>query len=308
MIKIGLLTAESIEEVTTVYKPWCDRVSHYFGLDHAAMSHTLLNQPEVHPADFEMVGKASLVATEGGTPVGWVQAGYVSGIPSIPEGQRDALIRGLMVDEGRGDVARMLLDRAIQVLGCGNVRAWRAFEHNCGYTFAAGIGKAPDHMADVGKILIERGFQSEDVDRLYVAELLSSRQQKDNLGSIKVEFLPRGWAEPKANVEWDQFNLSEYGQKVGYATVIPIKRLTHQLNEESLFVKGIAVEDQHQRRGIGYLIMKTLWEHYHPQGINRIVLNTGQNNKVAQKFYESVGYRVTDRVRSYIAESIKVRA
>ena len=68
-------------------------------------------------------------------------------------------------------------------------------------------------------------------------------------------------------------------------------------------MKGIAVSPQCQRRGIGYLIMRTVRDHYHKHGINRIVLNTGSENLVAQKFYRNIGFELTDLITSYDVEN-----
>ncbi len=302
MIEIVGLTNESVELVNAVYQPWTARVSYYFPIEAAGLDHTLFAQPEVHPARFQMEPDASLVAIDGGQPVGWVQGGYVSNIPSIPDGERDALIRCLMVAEGRTDVARELLDRALEVLARQPVHAWQAFEHNCGYTFATGIGKAPHRMTSVMAVLAGAGFRSGDINLVYATNSLRSLSpsRAQALSAIDVQVLPRGWSEPAANVEWDQFNIFEHSEQVGYATVVPVGRLTGMPSEDTLFIKGIAVEPQHHRRGIGHFIMNTLWDYYHPQGINRLLLNTGDNNITAQKFYEAIGFQLTDLISSFV--------
>ena len=298
------LTPSNAELVAEVQRKWAGRVSYYFPLDASALAHTLFAQPEVHPATFAMLPEASTIAVEDGNPVGWVQAGYVSDIATIPDGQRDALVRGLMVDEGRRDVAAALLRRAIHALSSGEVRAWRAFEHSSGYTFAAGIGRVPHRMKAVLEALGERGFQPEETNLVYAARRLAPCPKAAQLGSIEVRIRPRGWSEPRANVEWDQFEFHERSEQVGYATVVPVRRLTADPDETTLFIKGIAVEPKHQRRGIGSLIMTTLWEHYHPHGIGRLLLNTGDDNEPAQRFYEAAGFDLTDRIASFIADDV----
>lgn len=305
MIELVSLTYETVELANAVYRPWTTRVSYYFPIDTLNLAHTLFVQPEVHPARFEMQPDASLVAIQHGEAVGWVQAGYVSDIPTIPEGQCDALLRCLMVAHGRTDVGRDLLDRILEVLAQRPVRAWRAFEHNSGYTFAAGIGKVPHRMTSVMKVLAERGFQPERTNLVYATDSLQTLSKGKDLSAIEVQILPRGWCEPRANVQWDQFNFSEHGEKVGYAIVVPVRRLTGNPTEGALFIKAIAVETQHRRRGIGHLIVSTLWEYYHPQDIKRLVLNTGDENITAQKFYEAVGFQMTDLISSFITSLVE---
>ena len=307
MIEIAGLTHERVELVNTIYRSWAVRISYYFPIDSTMLDHTLFAQPEVHPARFEMEPDASLVAIECGQSVGWVQAGYVSNIPSIPDGEQDALVRCLMVAEGRTDVARELLDRVLEVLAREPVRTWQAFEHNCGYTFATGIGKAPHRMTSVMAVLAGAGFQPGDTNLVYATNSLQplSTSRAKELCSIEAQVLPRGWSEPGASVEWDQFNFFEQSEQVGYATVVPVRRLTGNSTEDTLFIKGIAVETEHQRRGIGHFIMNTLWDSYHHRGINRLILNTGDENITAQKFYEAIGFQLTDLVSSFIISPAK---
>lgn len=298
MLEFVPLNEETAPLAREVYLPWVERISYYFPISPEKFAQTLFSQPWVHPGKFEMSDEASAVAIDNGKPVGWVQAGYLSGIASIPKGQVDALVRGLVVKEGRKDVGEKLLERALKVLSSREVRAWRAFEHNSGYTFATGIGKAPHNMTDVMEVLSEKGFAPDDTNFVYVTEDLKARPAGKELTDVKPEILVRGWQEWPDGVEWDQFNFTEHGEKVGFATVVTLERLTNWPGEDTLFVKGIAVEDKHHRRGIGHLIMQTLWDYYRPQGIRRIILNTADNNFGAQKFYEAIGFDMPDLVSS----------
>ena len=299
------LTPDTVELAAAVYEPWPKRVSYYFPVDASALSHTLFSQPEVHPATFEMCQEASLVAVDGAEPVGWVQAGYISDIPSIPAGQIDGLVRCLMIADGRADAGAALLNRALDVLARQPVRAWRAFAHFAGYTFATGIGQAPHRMTEVTDLLDRAGFEQDGFNVVYATESLAPRSDEKHLSTIEIELKPRSWSEPRANVEWDYLDLNEHGGQVGYSVVVPVKRLTQNEDEPTLFIKGIAVEPAHHRRGIGHLIMSTLWDHYHPQGIRRMVLNTGDTNFRAQSFYEAVGFVAPDRTSPYVASAIR---
>ena len=298
------LTPETVDAVAAVYAPWPGRVSYFFPLDTEALRHTLFAQPEVHPATFEMSPEASLIAVEGTKPVGWIQAGYISDISTSPAGATDALIRGLMFADGRLDVGRALLGRALQVLAHRPVRAWRAFEHSSGYTYATGIGQAAHGMTDIIQLLTEAGFAREAVNFVYATESLVRRSPNKDLSEIEIRPQLRGWSEPRANVEWDRFSFLENGQEVGYCVVVEVRRLTGNQDERTLFIKGIAVETEHHRRGIGHLIMATLWDHYHPRGIRRLVLNTDVDNLRAQGFYEAVGFDLTDKTSPYITAKI----
>lgn len=302
MLQLVPLNAQTAPLAHEVYLPWVERISYYFPIDADGFVQTLFSQPWVHRADFEISAAASQVALVDGKPVAWVQAGYLSGIPSIPAGETDALIRGLMVAPGRKDVGKALLDHALKSLAQREVRAWRAFEHNSGYTFATGIGKASHNMTEVMELLAEAGFAPDDTNFVYVTEDLKARPTGKELAEVEPEILVRGWQEWPEGVEWDQFNFSERGEKVGFATVVTLERLTCWPGEDTLFVKGIAVEDKHHRRGIGHLIMQTLWEYYRPQGVNRIILNTADNNFGAQKFYEAIGFTMPDLVSSLQTE------
>ena len=298
------LTPETVELVAQVYAPWPQRVSYFFPLDTEALRHTLFAQPEVHPATFELAPEASLVALNGAKPVGWVQAGYVRDIPVSPAGATDALIRGLMFAEGRLDVGRALLTRALDVLARRPVRAWRAFEHSSGYTYSTGIGQVAHGTTETIAVLTERGFDREAVNFVYATEALVPRSPEKDLSAIEIRPHLRGWSEERANVEWDRFSFVEHGQEVGFSVVVPVRRLTRNADECTLFIKGIAVEAAQYRRGIGHLIMATLWDHYHPQGIDRLILNTDVGNLRAQGFYEAVGFELTDKTSPYITERI----
>ena len=299
------LTPDTVELVAAVYAPWPQRVSYYFPIDLEALSHTLFSQPEVHPATFEMHQEASVIAVDAGKPVGWIQSGYISDIPSIPDGEVDGLIRCLMIADGRQDVGAALLNRAIEVLSRRPVRAWRAFEHFAGYTFATGIGQTPHRMTEVTDLLDRAGFERSAVNLVYATESLEPFPRGKDLSTVEIELRPRSWSEQHANVEWDYLDLSENGSQVGYSVVVPVKRLTSNENESTLFIKGIATDPAHRRRGIGHLIMSTLWDHYHPQGIRRLALNPDVDNHGAQRFYEAVGFVCPDRTSPYMANKVR---
>ena len=303
-MQIVALDRDNVPSVHAVYHAAAATVSYYFPVRASVLERALYGQPEVHPAAFEMLPEASLVAYESGKPVGWIHSGYLSDIPAVPAGECDALIRGLLVTEGGDRAARELLRAAVSALGQRRVHAWRAFEHNSGYTFAAGIGKLPHCMGTVADLLDECGFQVEDSNLVYAATSLRLPRRPVNPRSIEVQVQPEGWSEIGGRVRWDWFTFFDGTENVGYATVIPVGRLTENRREDSLFVKGIAVGAGHRRRGIGSLIMRTLWEHYHPRGMNRLILNTGERNYAAQRFYEAIGFEITDRISSYIAEHV----
>ena len=298
------LTPETVELAAAVYSTWQKRVSYYFPIGTDAMVHTLFSQPEVHPGTFEMCQDASLVAVDGGKAAGWIQTGYVSDIPPLAAGSVHGLIRCLMIADGRTDIGAALLDRAIEALSRRPVDGWRAFDHHCGYTFATGIGQAPHRMVEVTDLLARVGFSQDGVNFVYAAKALEQRPEDKDLSTIEVDIRPRTWAEPRANVQWDLFDFHEHGTNVGSAVVAPVKRLTQDENEQTLFVKGIEVAEAHHRRGIGHLIMTTLWDHYHPQGIDRLLLNTGDDNLRAQGFYEAIGFELTDRTSPYAANAV----
>ena len=304
MIDLIPLRPETVELVSSVQQVLSEWVSYYFPIDTAALEHTLFAQPEVHPATFEISSEASLIAVENGEALGWIQAGYLSHIPTIPEGECDGLIRCMMVNEGQKEAGEVLLRRSLEVLLQRTVRAWRAFEHNCGYTFATGIGKAPLRMKAVIDLLTKFGFKPEEINLVYASESLHPASKDKELGSINFQFASRGWSEEGASVQWDQLILKEGSEQVGYATITPVGRLTDNPAEDTLFIKGIAVEPRHRRQGIGHAIMSWLWQHYHPQGINRLILNTADDNIRAQKFYEAIGFEMTDRISSFISKSL----
>jgi ribosomal protein S18 acetylase RimI-like enzyme len=304
MIELTPLSEDSASEAWETYQACAGDVSYYFNIAVERFAASLFEPPQVHPASFHHVAEASVIARETGRPVGWIQAGYLEGGASVPPGERDALIRGVFVEPGRQDVADRLLRHAATALARDPCRKWRAFEHNCGYTFAAGMGRGPQRMTDVVLPLKALGFQSEEDNHVYAGERLEDRPQRDDHADIDIQFLPSGWSEVDGFVRWDQFYFHEHGQTVGYATVVPVSRLTDSPTEDTLFMKGIAVSPQCQRRGIGYLIMRTVWDHYHKHGINRILLNTGSQNFVAQKFYRNIGFELTDIITSYDAEKL----
>jgi len=298
------LTPETVELAAAVYSTWRKRVSYYFPIGTEAMAHTLFSQPEVHPATFQMCQDASLVAVEGGEAAGWIQAGYVSDVRSVPEGSVHGLIRCLMIADGRADIGGVLLRRAIDALSGRPVDGWRAFDHYCGYTFATGIGQVPHRMAEVTDLLARAGFDHDGVNFVYATTNLTARPKDKDLSAIDIDIQPRSWAQSRANVQWDLFDFHEHGAKVGWSVVAPVRRLTQDKDERTLFIKGIAVEKEHHRRGIGQLIMATLWDYYHPKGIDRLLLNTDDDNRRAQGFYEAVGFKLTDRTSPYAAGSV----
>ena len=303
MIELTPLSTDSASDAWETYQACAGGVSYYFDIAAERFAASLFEPPQVHPASFHHVAEASVIARETGRPVGWIQAGYLDGVASVPPGERDALIRGVFVEPGRQDVADRLLRHAVDALAREPYRKWRAFEHSCGYTFAAGMGRGPQRMTDVVLPLKALGFQSEEDNHVYAGEVLEDRPQRDDHADIDIQFLPCGWSEVSGFVRWDQFYFHEHGQTVGYATVVPVSRLTDSPTEDTLFMKGIAVSPQCQRRGIGYLIMRTVRDHYRKHGINRIVLNTGSDNLVAQKFYRNIGFELTDLITSYHVEN-----
>ena len=124
--------------------------------------------------------------------------------------------------------------------------------------------------------------------------------------AIETQVLPGGWSEIGGFVRWDKFYFHHQRENVGYAIVVPVSRLIDDTNVRTLFMKGIAVAPRHRRRGIGYLIMRTVWDYYRDQGVDWILLNTGDENVVAQRFYRSIGFEMTDVITSYVADRLTV--
>ena len=162
-------------------------------------------------------------------------------------------------------------------------------------------------MTEVVHALRAVGFQTEYDNHVYALRSLKRRPPRSEHQAIETQMLPGGWSEIGGFVRWDQFYFHQQGENVGYATVVPVARLIADANEKTLFMKGIAVAPRHRRRGIGYLIMRTVWDHYRDQGIDCILLNTGDENVVAQRFYRGIGFEMTDMITSYVADGLEVR-
>ncbi len=302
-MQLESLTPDNIELVARIYQHWQAHVSYYFSLDVESLSSTLFVQPQVHPAQFDICAEASYIAVEAGEPVGWLQAGYVSRCVSVEDGRTDALIRCLMVSPGRGDIAAALLDKAIEQLKKRPVHGWRAFEHNSGYTFATGMGRAPRRMTQVMQTLTAYGFVADETNFVYATDRLKPFERDELRRGINIDIRPKSWKEARADVDWDAFRFYCRGEEAGYAIVVPVGRLTGNCDETTLFVKGIAVDPAHQRKRLGHLIMQTLWDYYQPHGIRRIILNTGDENTTAQRFYEAIQFDLTDRISSFFTDA-----
>ena len=62
------------------------------------------------------------------------------------------------------------------------------------------------------------------------------------------------------------------------------------------WINYLAVDPAYQRRGLGRLIMETVEERIRAMGCPKINLQIRTDNLVATKFYESIGYKVEDRI------------
>jgi [ribosomal protein S18]-alanine N-acetyltransferase len=69
------------------------------------------------------------------------------------------------------------------------------------------------------------------------------------------------------------------------------------------WVNNIAVRRDHQRRGIGRLLLESLLEHARSQGARSVLLEVAADNKPAQNLYDAYGFAVVGRRRGYYQPS-----
>ncbi len=62
---------------------------------------------------------------------------------------------------------------------------------------------------------------------------------------------------------------------------------------------SIAVDPSYRRRGIGKLLMERIMSFYRERGIRRVYLECRVSNRVAQRFYEALGFRRKCIVKQY---------
>ena len=69
------------------------------------------------------------------------------------------------------------------------------------------------------------------------------------------------------------------------------------------WVNNIAVRRDHQRRGIGRLLLESLLEHARSQGARAVLLEVAADNKPAQTLYDTYGFAIVGRRRGYYQPS-----
>src|SRR5262249_40095037 len=69
------------------------------------------------------------------------------------------------------------------------------------------------------------------------------------------------------------------------------------------WVNNIAVRRDHQRQGIGRLLLESLLEHARSQGARSVLLEVAENNKPAQILYDTYGFAIVGRRRGYYQPS-----
>jgi len=69
------------------------------------------------------------------------------------------------------------------------------------------------------------------------------------------------------------------------------------------WVNNIAVRRDHQRRGIGRLLLESLLEHARNHGAHSVLLEVAADNKPAQNLYDTYGFAVVGRRRGYYQPS-----
>jgi len=85
------------------------------------------------------------------------------------------------------------------------------------------------------------------------------------------------------------------GQVIGYAGLAMVR--------PEAWVNNIAVRRDHQRSGIGRLLLDELLEHARAHGATHTLLEVAANNGPAQQMYDSYGFEVVGVRRGYYQPS-----
>jgi ribosomal-protein-alanine N-acetyltransferase len=69
------------------------------------------------------------------------------------------------------------------------------------------------------------------------------------------------------------------------------------------WINNIAVRRDHQRQGIGRLVLDALLEHARGQSVHSVLLEVAADNKAAQNLYDAYGFAVVGLRRGYYQPS-----
>lgn len=279
-----------LAELTDVYNRATGCVPHCYPVSAARLGEELAGAREEPEGRPRLASQRVFVAREGGAAVGFLHAA----VGRFGEHKTEqGIIRFLWYERGRRKAGGGLLDQAEEFLRRQGVPRVEAFPEECAYPFYhAGDAYLSNRLDHVQALLAVNGY------RRMEGEVFLDWPDFEPLKpgpagvtpAITVERGEKPGRRPDVSVV-----ARLDGSVIGVCNSLSLAaRGGGDEADEWVFTDWLGVEDEHQRKGLGLLLLRRALVEARELGYRHAAISTDWMNHRAFLFYSNFGYRVVD--------------
>jgi N-acetylglutamate synthase-like GNAT family acetyltransferase len=128
----------------------------------------------------------------------------------------------------------------------------------------------------------------------------NSEKELEAIFNLRWEVLRKDWNLPRGS-EQDEIELQSIHRLIStdetLSTVMACGRIQKSINEAEAQIRYMAVAANHQRKGLGNIILSSLEDVAKTEGIQSIFLNAREN---ALDFYKNAGYQIENEINPFL--------
>lgn len=79
----------------------------------------------------------------------------------------------------------------------------------------------------------------------------------------------------------------------------------YHINRNKAEIKNVAVDPQHQKQGIGNMLMKEVIKQAAEKGYKELIIGTGNNGFSQLYMYQRLGFEMTEIIRNFFIDNYK---
>lgn len=280
------------EPLFSYWKKLAEKVPYFFPVSSEKWHECLLEDK----LDNEkmLLFQETFAAIEKGEIVGFIQYGQ----PAFAWGKNEqkyynpqiGIIRHFYFGEGRFDVAHLLFAKSESYLK--QFSSQHAFYHNFGMSCNAHHGKLHQCLAHVDQFLCKNGYQVEHENVYYSLEInKDDRPHQHELHLI---------SKPSGESSIQDYEICLQNNPIGTIRIRFLDKLTGGATTDIAYLTWVEIDRHFHGQGWGTKAMQLLVANLQGKKYQQLHLDTAGTNKVAQQFYERLGFQNRGRTRCYL--------
>jgi RimJ/RimL family protein N-acetyltransferase len=284
------------ELLFSYWKSLAERVPYFFPVSSKKWRQCLLEDELDNEKIFSY--QETFVAVEEGRLVGFIQYGK----PAFAwdkngrkyNNPQIGVIRHFYFDEGRFDAANRLFVNSKSYLE--QFPSQHAFFHIFGMSCNAHHGKLHQSLAHIDRFLHEKGYQVEHENLYYSLELSEIKPMHQNNRHLVFK--------PVIKPNRHKYEICLLENPIGTIQIRFLEELTGGYTTDTVYLAWIEINRPFRGQGLGTRAMQLLVANLKSGKFHQIHLDTAGTNKIAQQFYERLGFQNRGRTRSYLKPSM----